>query len=824
MVALTGSDQITDPPIASKVDKYSIEGRQPHSLTVLVPCRSRNGTRAYPGKRYQRAEDGSVQATGFNLRDNRLLNAHEAPVSSVVELHDLLLRIQECRLGIVVPGRLRDPARRMAIRRLANDRPDCPATLESVPLPWLLLDLDKVPNIHALDPRMQPGDCRDWLLSLLPRSLRRARCVVRWSSSTCMHGEGPPETLSAHLWFWLDGLLARKEAKSICMAVDAHIRCMLRLPARPRGNGGWLADWKITEPQQPIYVASPLCEDGLVDPFSAEERTVLAGGPDADVVLDDLRTELEQCAGLGLQAGQAPARAARKREGANRPATKAQPSYPEPVARAPLVLPATLLLHRDHALVQEIRGLTMASRKETVGKRAVDSVLGAGRAAAEMVRIALARAVWGRKHEEFGAWAEAGGVPEGERDTWLYSIAACLAHALPGERILDGTLRDLLTRVGEVICGREWTATEWVKDRCDGAVIVKAVQAARGETIVRDGKRWDPRYRWNAAALRRDLGIGADEGDALGLLTLAEGATEKRSRRALVALRKPEPMPDARAGDRAEVLRLRGEGLSLRAISARTGVPVGTVQAWAAKAMPLRGMDAPKGRSVTPSTKLGLTVESFVESSTLVTAATEAPVVHAVEKTAKVVQALPAACPGPRLPSFIVRRLEEKQAAVEKAKAYVSEADALARELSRRGAIAPLAWPVAPPTSRLPDALRLRVEMSVRALGAALASVRRRQDERIRRLETAGERDGFWSACEAVLMREPLEAEEMASGRLVSVKDRWSRRMDAADSRAEASGQEADRVAAGRIRMAGRAVQNAERRRHEALFGFRAAA
>ena len=103
-VALLKSDQITDPSTHLIVDKYSSEGRQPHNLTVLVPCRGKDGTRAYPGKSYARGPGGSLESQGFNLRDNRLFDAHEAPVTSVEELHAVLLRVQERRLGIVVPG------------------------------------------------------------------------------------------------------------------------------------------------------------------------------------------------------------------------------------------------------------------------------------------------------------------------------------------------------------------------------------------------------------------------------------------------------------------------------------------------------------------------------------------------------------------------------------------------------------------------------------------------------------------------------------------------------------------------------------------------
>ena len=847
-LALLNSDQIIDPPTHLIVDKYSSGGRRPHNLTVLVPCRGRDGTRAYPGKSYARGPDGSLESRGFNLRTNRVFDAHQAPVACIEDLHDVLLRVQERRLGIVVPGRLLNPERRTGVRRLVNDRPGCPATLASVPLPWLLLDLDKVPNIHGLDPRTQPDEARNWLLSLLPWALRRARCVVRWSSSTCVGTEGPPATLSAHAWFWLDGLLARAEAKATCMAVDSHIRRALSLTARPRGNGGWLCDWKTTEGQQPIYVAPPLCEDGVADPFAPGERTVLAGGPDPEVVLDDLRAELEQYAGQGQPAGPAPARTTRKAGGAKRPGTEAKPwPRPERPARAPLVLPATPLLHRDHPLVLEIRAHTMQARKEAAGKRAVDAVLGAGRAAAELVRIALARVEWGREHDDFGAWAEVGGVSEGERDMWLYSVAACLAHALPAERVLDGSLRDLVTRVGETICGSEWTATGWVKDRCDGAVIAKAVQAARGESIVRDGRRWDPRYRWSAAALRRDLGIGDDEGRALGLLTLAEGATEKRSRRALVSLRKPEPAPDARTADRAEVVRLRAKGLSLRAVSARTGVPVGTVQAWGAKAAVASTADGVGGRSVTPSTRLGSQVEKSERVGSL-SAIRPVPAAEAVPGTALPIMAppvldeLPAAalhvpaCPAPytppapparpplALPSFILRRLAAREAEREGAARYVRHVSLLVAEMAQRGAEPPRSWPAQPSTERLPPALAAEVEAAAVALRQALASSHRRRDARRSRRESSGERDAFWAGCKAELMRDPLEAARMADERLAAIQESWRGRVDRVARRAAETRDEADGAAAANTRMAGRSVLKAERRRYEALLGFQTAA
>ena len=552
---------------------------------------------------------------------------------------------------------------------------------------------------------------------------------------------------------------------------------------------------------------------------------MLAGGPEAEVSLDDLRAELGQYVDGGLVAEPTTARSCRKPNGAKRPGTKVVPPRAKRPARGPIVLPAAPLLHRDHPLVLEIRGFTMDCRRKAGGKRAMDAVLGAGRAAAELVRVALARIGWGREHDEFRAWAEAGGVPEGERDTWLYSVAACLAHALLSERILDGTLRGLVVRVGEASCGREWTASGWVGERCDGAVVAKAVQAALGESIVRDGKRWDPRYRWNAAALRRDLGIGDNEARALGLLTLAEGAVEKQSRRALVALRKPEPPPDPRAEARAEVLRLRAEGLSLRVVSRRTGVPVGTVQAWGARAAGASAPAGSEGRSVTPSTRLGGRIGgSEGESFASVKAVPNMPVVLVAAGAVEIVQALAAVSTGPRMPSFLVRRLEERRVAAERAEAYVAQVDVLASELCRRGAVAPRAWPVPPPTEAVDDVLRGRVEAAARSLRAVLASVHRRQDVRTRRRETNAERDGFWSECQAMLMQDPLEAEEMALGRLAAIQARWDKRAAAADGRAEASGREADRAGAARIRMAARAVIHAERRKHGTLFGYQLAA
>lgn len=98
--------------------------------------------------------------------------------------------------GRVVEGR--DP---FCIRRTLHTSTNQEGNFEPVPggLPWVMLDIDKLPvaslGLTTNEERLAH------VISILPPEFQDATFHYQWSSSAGLDGW---QTLSAHLWFWLD--------------------------------------------------------------------------------------------------------------------------------------------------------------------------------------------------------------------------------------------------------------------------------------------------------------------------------------------------------------------------------------------------------------------------------------------------------------------------------------------------------------------------------------------------------------------------------------------------------------------------------------------
>lgn len=319
--------------------------------------------------------------------------------------------------------------------------------------------MDGVPNVEGLDPRAEPVRTAEWLAGLLGDEFRSAALHVRFSSSTCV-GLGTaeaPTTLSAHIYAWLDEPLGHVELKAIILALNARAVGNLPLSAR-QGSTRRLVDWKVTEPQQPCYVAPPEFRDGLTDPFAGGSRAVtLSQGRAPTLAVASLREA------LGTRIAEPPLTKGGKGENRRKKSKRnmadavaprhclplslvedAEPDWPNDLAAilAGAEAPRTLTLHR---------------RTKAAAVRA-DRRRGAARAVRELVRVVRARSgPWGRAHPEFGDWARAGRVPEGERDLWAHAGAALLAEAASSAHAEDGTLARAVDQLAVMLCGEDWT-------------------------------------------------------------------------------------------------------------------------------------------------------------------------------------------------------------------------------------------------------------------------------------------------------------------------------------------------------------------------------
>lgn len=543
-------------------------------LTVLKSGKNHDGTRPHLGKRIY-LRDGAVMTESAPKR--KYFDAREVAVGSLEELDRVLRDVAGAGDELPVMGRLIDSTRVKGIRRLKNANVDCAATLRAFPRRLWMADVDDVLNVLGLDPRLDDATARALVLSFLPRAIRRAKVLFRWSSSICAGTPDgtPPKKLSAHVWFLLDEAATEEDMKALTLAADARAHVLvLERTGRPHAKRH-VIDPKVTEPHQCIYVAPPLFGRGLSDPLPPEVRQVLLPGTPT-VCLAELREELSDAL-AGLPASK-PKATSRAKAGA--PKLSAVPGRPARPARAALPLrevrDAALDCPLLHAVVESCRLDRDRVRSDPAKTRAdvrrVDVAAGNAALALDLCRLVVGRVAWGADHPELAAWTAAGGVPDGERDMWLCTLASTLAAACPPEAITDGLLAAAIEEVGTKFCGAEWYRTEWVAEGYGASVMSRARDAAAGWRVEWRGRLVDPRYHYSVERLLAEHAVGVDECLALGLTALAPAWASAHNRRRALGARTRLELAERNGSDRAKALRMLREGASRRTAATRLGI------------------------------------------------------------------------------------------------------------------------------------------------------------------------------------------------------------------------------------------------------------
>ena len=167
-----------------------------------------------------------------------------------------------------------------------------------------------------------------------------------------------------------------------------------------------------------------------------------------------------------------------------------------------------------------------------------------------------------------------GGLPPGERDLFTFLGICFIAQALL-VRNLEAEARALAAEFAPT-----WTEAELRS--CVSSVIARAKAAHAGEKVEFNGRELDPRYRWRNDTLVDRLSITGEEASQLKTILPKDEARRRDAerQRARRRARGSQPREDhlqAVAERRAEVARLKADGLSVRAIAAQLGVSLGTV-------------------------------------------------------------------------------------------------------------------------------------------------------------------------------------------------------------------------------------------------------
>lgn len=551
------------------------------NLTILIPERRADGSLPVSRKSYGLAEGGKLTAQGYDLK-RAAFRFEPRKVQGLRDVAQLLTKVSGYGNGFVVRGDGLNPSRSRFQARRFRAAPGRPATLADVPKHLAVLDMDKVPNVQGIDPRTNPEAATEFLLGLMPSSIRGAECIIRWSSSMCvgLNANTAPETLSAHVYVWLDAAVGYKALKDILKGVDAHARAEL---ARVGRHVSRVVDWKVAEPQQPVYVVAPLFGEGLSDPFPGAARQLhLTLDRTPTVSLTTLRKEIEGLAFAGAE------RAPRKQEllgsktASNRVGLTKE-LVTESIRPSRFMLPLRELPALDIGIpeVASIERMTQVAhvfRRKVHGSRiSADMAVGRSRAAIELIRVAMARGIWGRDHDAFAEWRQTYGIPDGERDTWLCIIASLLAMACPDDAIRDGTLKRAIHAVGVKLCGSEWMASEWVRGSYDSSIMARARAAADGKTVEWRGQKVDPRYAYGFDRIRADLAIGDDEALALGLLSIAPDWIAAHNRRRADGHKTVLEIREERDAQRQAIKRMHRRGKSVRVIAGDLGLSPTTV-------------------------------------------------------------------------------------------------------------------------------------------------------------------------------------------------------------------------------------------------------
>jgi hypothetical protein len=505
-------------------------------------------TGAHPGKHFSAA--GTVA-----YRSGLFFQSELRTWSTIGELHDVV-----CDLaveGAAFPVRSAPAHDGSYMRRTKVRKGKCPPGLKHVPLRWLPVDADKLPNVMGLDPRRDPVGTLRWIASLLGPEFRGVTCSAHFSSSSCVgvpEGQAPTH-LSARLHFLLDAPLMELGCRAVLKLLCARVRAFFR-----DGHGIEFAprvkpiDPKIADIQQPIYCARPTF-DGVADPHEVTGRAFLLEGT-ADVVsLEDLRSAVRdaQPEPEAVREGERPSERRQRRQRERAARTSRQTKVPGSVL--PLAASLKLITAYRERLDAAIKGVGREHYLATCYN------LFSRRSALEMVALALHR----------------GGLHEGTRDEFSTMIASAVVASMPLSRdVTDEMVRAEVRPLLVLVCGAEWVRVEWEEAGADASILARYRRAVAGE---RDRHGRDPRYTYSKARLLREWEPTYAEILALGLRSLANdadraAAEREADRMATGAPSRDEWLAAARAlAPRAHAL--RADGLSCRKVADRLGVSLG---------------------------------------------------------------------------------------------------------------------------------------------------------------------------------------------------------------------------------------------------------
>jgi P4 family phage/plasmid primase-like protien len=239
------------------------------AIDALTILRSTSGK--YATKQFSRQKDGTIKNRSFG--DEKYFSVTSVPVADINSLAHELSKIARNPRCFVIRGEPLPATNRARTRRLSEPDPKTgePAAFEDQPRRWLSVDVDKIPCPALTDPVTDPEGAVEYVIGLMPPELHDATCWWQFSSSQSVRvTPDTPETISLHLWYWLDEPLDSAALKRWAIAANQIVGYKLIGP-------------EFFRTVQAHYVAAPLFAEPLKDPLA--RRCGLRKGLDEAVSL-----------------------------------------------------------------------------------------------------------------------------------------------------------------------------------------------------------------------------------------------------------------------------------------------------------------------------------------------------------------------------------------------------------------------------------------------------------------------------------------------------------------------------------------------------------
>lgn len=525
------------------------------SVVVLRPQEHR-----FPGKRYFRAPDGSIERQSYG--GAVWFEPLHLFVGNLDSLHTAFCRVADAvdgRAGLVVRGDLiHDDGRQ--VTRCKKGKPGKPAGLQDACRRWLVLDIDKLPNMPGLDPREEPQAVEEFVRSLLPPALRGTRASRQWSSSQCvgLASKQVPETLSAHFRYWLDTPLNEAECRDLLKRLNAAVRARLTDLGVAVTGGAKIVDPKCADYNQPIFAVRPRFDDAIQDPFPGDRRYGITGGETDVVSVAELMAELPSTEDIvarqrvEMRAQRQASRAAKAAERYERHRLRVNA-----VADSAMVATNVVSLKVERSM-KRVREMMLEALQDKIDQVKVAQRAGLLR---DIVRLVHDRIERGLHDPEWHAWHV--GIPEGQRDYLFFRVAALIARDAPNLRAYHLLAEMFAEELGiSVWYQNEFCSDDYQKGK-DSAIVERLLWHQMGAAS--GGGDRDIRYEYAKDTLIADFEVTEEEMERLGLEKLISDAIRKRRLRwAKGGKSMDEYLADRRIGSLAETKPWEALGISER--------------------------------------------------------------------------------------------------------------------------------------------------------------------------------------------------------------------------------------------------------------------